>query len=319
MNNRSTINGFRIFHEGNFNEKVGNIKNLYNGYEYYYPSGNGYFEIFNVDLEAVSSNNNIGYNSMSKVVFRSFVTVTTSADTKVKYGQIHIRIANHLTDTLTHRKEEITIENGIFNKDEVFAVRDESKISQGIVNYKVYVKLKLNDAFLHINISPITKYLYQAKQNNSERNYISKLPSNYIRAIKNGTSVKYVAQFGNDVTLRPGENTLIFDNIISGDNILTNNVRYTLEDNKIYLFDLNLISYDSFNSLNEVYVTFWRIKKEDGNKTTYNKQHVLAPSISANTTVITNQSNQFSITVYCNELINVKAFSTLKIIELGSV
>ena len=45
MNNRSTINGYRIHHDGNFNENIGILKNLTNGYEYYYPSGNGYFEI----------------------------------------------------------------------------------------------------------------------------------------------------------------------------------------------------------------------------------------------------------------------------------
>lgn len=317
MNNRSTINGFRIYHEGNFNEKVGAIKNLYNGYEYYYPSGNGYFEIFNVDLEVKKSDNSVGYNSMSKVVFRTFVTVTTSADSKVKYGQIHIRIANHLSDSTNYRKEEITIENGLFNKDEVFAVRDESRLSEGVVNYKVYVKLTVNDTFLHINLSPITRYLYQATQNNSERNYITSLPSSYIKAVKNAPCIKYVAQFGNDVTLRPGENTLVFDNVLIGDNILTDSVKYTLEDNKVYSLDMNLISYDTFNSLNEVYVTVWRYKKEDGNRTTYNRQNVSTPSISANATIITNQSNQFAITVYCSELINIKAFSTLKIIELA--
>ena len=317
MNNRSTINGFRIYHEGNFNEKVGAIKNLYNGYEYYYPSGNGYFEIFNVDLEATSSSNSVGYNSLSKAVLRAFITVTTSADTRVKYGQIHIRIANHLTDSSTHRKEEITIENGLFNKDEVFAVRDESRLSEGVVNYKVYVKLTVNDTFLHINLSPITRYLYQATQNNSERNYITSLPSSYIKAVKNAPCIKYLAEFENDVTLRPGENTLVFNKVIRGDNVLQNEVRYTLEDNKIYLFELNLISYDTFNSLNDVYVTFWRVKKEDGSKTTYNKQNVLNPSINANATVITDKSNQFTITLNCSELINIKAFSTLKIIELA--
>ena len=317
MNNRSTINGYRIHHDGNFNENIGILKNLTNGYEYYYPSGNGYFEIFNVDLEATSSSNSVGYNSLSKAVLRAFITVTTSADTRVKYGQIHIRIANHLTDSSTYRKEEITIENGLFSEDEIFAVRDESRLSEGVVNYKVYVKLTVNDTFLHINLSPITRYLYQATQNNSERNYITSLPSSYIKAVKNAPCVKYVAQFGNDVTLRPGENTLVFDNVLIGDNILTDSVKYTLEDNKVYSLDMNLISYDTFNSLNEVYVTVWRYKKEDGNRTTYNRQNVSTPSISANATIITNQSNQFAITVYCSELINVKAFSSLKIIELA--
>ena len=171
--------------------------------------------------------------------------------------------------------------------------------------------------FIHLNISPITKYLYKAKQNNSERNYITELPNSYIKAVKNAPRVKYLAEFENDVTLRPGENVLVFNKVIQGDNVLQNEVRYTLEDNKIYLFELNLISYDAFNSLNDVYVTFWRVKKEDGNKTTYNKQNVLNPSINANATVITDKSNQFSITLNCSELINVKAFSSLKIIELA--
>lgn len=317
MNNRSTINGYRIHHDGNFNENIGVLKNLTNGYEYYYPCGDGYFELFNVDLEVTSSNNSVGYNSMSKVVFRTFVTVTSSADTKVKYGQIHIRIANHLSDSTNYRKEEITIENGLFSEDEIFAVRDESNLSNGIINYKVYLKARVSDDFIHLNISPITKYLYKAKQNNSERNYITSLPSSYIKAVKNAPCIKYVAQFGNDVTLRPGENTLVFDNVLIGDNILTDSVKYTLEDNKVYSLDMNLISYDTFNSLNEVYVTVWRYKKEDGNRSTYNKQNVSSPSISANATIITNQSNQFAITVYCSELINIKAFSTLKIIELA--
>ena len=317
MNNRSTINGYRIHHDGNFNENIGILKNLTNGYEYYYPCGEGYFEIFNVDLEATSSGNSVGYNSLSKAVLRAFITVTTSADTRVKYGQIHIRIANHLTDSSTYRKEEITIENGLFSEDEIFAVRDESNLSNGIINYKVYLKARVSDDFIHLNISPITKYLYKAKQNNSERNYITELPNSYIKAVKNAPRVKYLAEFENDVTLRPGENVLVFNKVIQGDNVLQNEVRYTLEDNKIYLFELNLISYDAFNSLNDVYVTFWRVKKEDGNKTTYNKQNVLNPSINANATVITDESNQFSITLNCSELINVKAFSSLKIIELA--
>ena len=87
MNNRSTINGYRIHHDGNFNENIGVLKNLTNGYEYYYPCGEGYFEIFNVDLEVTSSSNSVGYNSLSKAVLRAFITVTTSADTRVKYGQ----------------------------------------------------------------------------------------------------------------------------------------------------------------------------------------------------------------------------------------
>lgn len=317
MNNRSTINGFRVYHEGNFNEKVGHIKNLYNGYEYYYPVGEGYFEIFNVDMEVTPSSNDIGYNSNSKVVFRTFATVTTSADDKVKYGQIHIRIANHLTDTLVYRKEEITIENGLFKQDEVIAVRDETNLVNGIVNYKVYVKLKVNDSFLHINLAPITRYLYKATQNNSERNYITSLPSEYIKASKTAPHVKYIAQFGNDITLDAGENTIVFDNVQMGEAILKESVKYTLEDNKIYLAELDVISYDTFDSTNEISVTFWRYKKEDGNRTTYNRQNAIGPSISATATLITNLSNQFAITINCLKPINVKGFSTLKIIELG--
>ena len=299
------------------NEKVGAIRNLYNGYEYYYPVGEGYFEIFNVDMEVTPSSNDAGYNSDAKVVFRTFATVTTSADTKVKYGQIHIRIANHMNDTSVYRKEEITIENGLFKQDEVIGVRDESKIVNGIVNYRVYVKLKVNDSFLHINLAPITKYFYKATQNNSERNYITSLPSEYIKANKTAPHVKYMAQFGNDVTLRPGVNTLVFDNVKIGEPIIEQDVKYTLEDNKIYLVEVNLVSYDTFNSANEVYITFWRYKKDDGNKTTYNRQNVSTPSMNASATIITNESNQFAIEVYCKELINTKSFSTLKIIELG--
>ena len=210
---------------------------------------------------------------------------------------------NQITDNLKNETSNLSSKNvGNYNLESISKINTDIigwiKIDGTNINYPV---MQNGDFYLHRNVY---------------KNYSS-------------SGTPYLAEHCN---LKTSDNLIIYGHHMKNNTMFSNldNYKnynyyknhkyikfYTLEDNKIYLFELNLISYDAFNSLNDVYVTFWRVKKEDGNKTTYNKQNVLNPSINANATVITDKSNQFTITLNCSELINVKAFSSLKIIELA--